>query len=119
MVNRPRVFYGWWVVSTAALGLCLGSPPILVFSFGVFLKALSQEFHSGRGAISFAFTLHNVISAVCGNLRGDSLQDLLQQFAVHLSSHRSAWIGTVDGDFLGDGELLPLVWRNPAQRPHW
>jgi MFS family permease len=64
------VFYGWWVVSTAALGLCLGSPPILVFSFGVFLKALSQEFHSGRAAISLAFTLHNVISAVCAPLVG-------------------------------------------------
>lgn len=63
--QRARVFYGWWVILTAALGLCLGSPPILVFSFGVFLKALSQEFHSGRAAISLAFTFHNVISALC------------------------------------------------------
>jgi MFS family permease len=41
-----------------------------VFSFGVFLKALSQEFHSGRAAISLAFTLHNLISAVCAPLVG-------------------------------------------------
>ena len=68
--QRPRVFYGWWVVLTAAVGLCLGSPPILVFSFGVFLKALGQEFHSGRAAISLAFTLHNLISAVCAPLVG-------------------------------------------------
>jgi MFS family permease len=41
-----------------------------VFSFGVFLKALAQEFHSGRAAISLAFTLHNLISAVCAPLVG-------------------------------------------------
>jgi MFS family permease len=62
--RRPRVFYGWWVVSTAALGLLLGSAPIVVFSFPVFLRALSQEFHYGRGSISLAFTFHNGMSAL-------------------------------------------------------
>jgi len=46
--RRSRVFYGWWVVSTAALGLCLGGPLSSCFSFAVFLKSLSQEFPSGR-----------------------------------------------------------------------
>ena len=46
--DRTRVFYGWWIVMAAALALFLGHPPIMVFSFGVFLMALSQEFHSGR-----------------------------------------------------------------------
>lgn len=64
------MFYGWWVVFTSALGLCLGSAPILVFSFGVFLKALSREFHSGRAAISLAFTLHNLTLAVCAPVAG-------------------------------------------------
>lgn len=68
--TRPRVFYGWWVVSTAALGLLLGPVPIVVFSFGVFLRSLTQEFHSGRGAISFAFTLHNLIAAVSAPVVG-------------------------------------------------
>jgi MFS family permease len=31
----------------------------------VFLKPLIQEFHSGRGAVSLAFTLHNAILALC------------------------------------------------------
>ena len=68
--TRPRVFYGWWIVSTAALGLLLGPVPIVVFSFGVFLRSLTQEFHSGRGAISFAFTLHNLIAAVSAPVVG-------------------------------------------------
>ena len=60
---RPRLFYGWWVVVTSALALFLGPTPIVVFSFGVFLKPLIKEFHSGRGAVSLAFTLHNAIVA--------------------------------------------------------
>jgi MFS family permease len=62
-VPREKVFYGWWVVLTAALGLFLGPIPIVVFSFGVFLGSLTQEFHSGRGAVSLAFSLHNTILA--------------------------------------------------------
>ena len=62
--THPRVFYGWWVVLISALALFLGPIPILVFSFGVFLKPLSQEFHSGRGAVSLGFTLSNTALAV-------------------------------------------------------
>jgi MFS family permease len=64
------VFYGWWVVATAALGLCLGAAPIVVFSFGVFFKPLSQEFHAGRAAVSLAFSLQNLTAAACAPLIG-------------------------------------------------
>jgi len=68
--QRTRVFYGWWVVATAALALCLGAGPMVVFSFGVFFKPLSHDFHAGRAAISFAFTLQNLTAAVCAPLIG-------------------------------------------------
>jgi MFS family permease len=68
--KRPKFFYGWWIVFTAALGLCLGGPPIAVFSFSIFFKSLVHEFHASRAAISFAFTLHNVIGAMCAPLVG-------------------------------------------------
>jgi MFS family permease len=61
--THRRLFYGWWVVATSALGLFIGPIPIMVFSLGVFLRPLVQEFHSARGAVSFAFTLHNAITA--------------------------------------------------------
>jgi MFS family permease len=64
------VFYGWWIVATAALGLCLGAAPIAVFSFGVFFKPLTQEFHAGRAAVSLAFSLQNLIAAACAPLVG-------------------------------------------------
>jgi MFS family permease len=61
---RTQLFYGWWVVLVAALSLLLGPTPIVVFSFGVFLKPLIQEFHASRGAVSLAFTLHATMIAL-------------------------------------------------------
>lgn len=57
-------------MATAALGLCLGAAPIIVYAFGVFFKPLSQEYHAGRGAISFAFTLQNLAAALFAPLTG-------------------------------------------------
>ncbi|HYK89683.1 MAG TPA: MFS transporter [Acidobacteriota bacterium] len=64
------MYYGWWVVATAALGLCLGAAPIVVFSFGVFFKPLSQEFHADRASVSLAFSLQNLAAAGCAPLIG-------------------------------------------------
>jgi len=69
-IQRPRIFYGWWVVATAALGLLLGAAPIIVYAFGVFFKPLSEEYHAGRAAISFAFTLQNLAAALFAPLIG-------------------------------------------------
>jgi MFS family permease len=62
--TRNRTFYGCWVVVVAGVGLFFSAAPVVVYSFSVFLTSISQEFHSGRGAISLAFTLHNLCSAV-------------------------------------------------------
>jgi MFS family permease len=67
---RAKVFYGWWVALTAALGLFLNTATIIVFSFGVFAKAMGQEFHSGRAKISLAFTIHNLTAALFVPLAG-------------------------------------------------
>src|SRR5579859_3278598 len=68
--QRSGVFYGWWVALTAALGLFLNTATIVVFPFGIFARAISQEFHSGRGSISLAFTVHNLTAALCVPLAG-------------------------------------------------
>jgi MFS family permease len=67
---KPRVFYGWWVALTAALGLFLNTGTIIVFTFGIFAKAMAQEFHSGRAQISLAFTIHNLTAALFVPLAG-------------------------------------------------
>src|SRR5215469_13885261 len=68
--KRERLYYGWWVVLISGLGLGLGYAPIVVYSFGIFLKPLLQEFHSTRGNISIAFTLANLAHATASPLIG-------------------------------------------------
>ena len=63
------VFYGWWVVAASAVGLFWGVP-VAVYSFSVFLKPLMQDFHAGRGAVSFAFTLQQIVGALSTPLTG-------------------------------------------------
>ena len=55
------VFYGWWVVLAAGIGLL--SAPMVPATFGVFLKPLSQEFGWSRTQISLAFSLATLVAA--------------------------------------------------------
>jgi len=52
-----KVFYGWWIVLASGVGLAMHYGPIIVPTFGVFLKPLSQEFGWSRAQISLAFSL--------------------------------------------------------------
>ncbi|MBV8056313.1 MAG: MFS transporter [Deltaproteobacteria bacterium] len=67
-----KVFYGWWVVLAAGVGLALHIGPIIVSTFGVFFKPLSQEFGWSRAEVSLAFSLLNlegiVVVPVIGRL---------------------------------------------------
>jgi hypothetical protein len=64
--ERPqsRIFYGWVIVATAAVGLLFGAFPISVASFGIFFPAYVTDFHARRSAISLAFTTHNLVAAL-------------------------------------------------------
>src|SRR6185437_15337281 len=70
MTTSPRLFYGWRIVLASAVAILFGSVPIVVYSFCVFLKPLAADFHVGRAAISFAFTLHNIAVAAATPLVG-------------------------------------------------
>jgi len=56
-----KIFYGWWIVLVAAVGLSMGYGPIVTFTFGVFFKPLSQEFGWNRAQVSLAFSLSLLI----------------------------------------------------------
>jgi len=68
--RRAGIFYGWWVVLVSATGLCFGFAPIVVYSFSVFIKPLTQEFHASRGSISLGFTLANLMVSFSSPLTG-------------------------------------------------
>ena len=59
-----RIFYGWWIVLTSAVGIFWGVP-ITVYSFSVFLRPVMQEFHAGRAAVSLGFTVQLFVAALC------------------------------------------------------
>jgi MFS family permease len=63
------MFYGWWVVLAATVGLFWG-PPIPVYCFSVFLKPLMRDFHAGRAAVSLGFTLQLLAGAISVPIAG-------------------------------------------------
>jgi MFS family permease len=60
----------WWVVVGSAIGLMVSSGPINIFTFGVFLRAVTVDLHIGRGAFGSAMLATNWISAVSGPFLG-------------------------------------------------
>ena len=54
----------WWVVFATVCALVVGAGPINVFTFGVFLKPITENLGVGRGVFSSALTLHGLIAAV-------------------------------------------------------
>lgn len=56
-MKRPRIFFGWWIVAVAATGLAFGYGPVIVYTFSVFFKPVSEEFQWTRAETSLAFSL--------------------------------------------------------------
>jgi len=65
---RHKVFYGWWVTigcSLVVFGVAGGQ-----FSFGVFMRPMTDEFDWSRGTLSAAFGVTYVISGLLRPLAG-------------------------------------------------
>ena len=69
-MKHLKFFYGWWIVGVSAIGLGLGYAPIIVYSFSIFIKPLTQDLHSNRASISLAFTLANLTTSISSPLVG-------------------------------------------------
>lgn len=52
-----KIFYGWWVVLVAAVGMFLGYGAVFNFTFSVFSTSVGHEFHWSRSATSVAYAL--------------------------------------------------------------
>ncbi len=60
-----RVFSNpWWVVVGATLGLIVGNGPITLFTFGVFLKPVTAEFHWNRETVALALAVAQTLSGL-------------------------------------------------------
>jgi MFS family permease len=94
-----KVFHGWWVVLVAGVGLSLSYGPIIVTTFGVFLKPLSQEFGWSRAEVSLAFSLSILAMTGVGPLIG-RLVDRLGARRVIVLSVLIFGLGVISFDFL-------------------
>lgn len=66
-----RIFSNpWWIVFGSALALIVGNGPVVVFTFGVFLKPVIDEFGWNRGTVSGALTAYTTIGALATPLAG-------------------------------------------------
>lgn len=54
----------WWIVVGSVLGLIVGNGPILQFSFGVFVKPVSQALNAERGTLSAAVMVGLLATAI-------------------------------------------------------
>lgn len=65
-----RIFYGWWVVLVCVLGSACGIGPVVVYTFGIFVKPLAAEFHASRGSIALAISLIDLMVSFSASTAG-------------------------------------------------
>jgi len=54
----------WWIVVASFLALIFGQGAVEVFVTGIFIKPIAETLHIGRGVISSAMGLTNILTAV-------------------------------------------------------
>ena len=70
-IDERSVHYeGWRVAAAAALGMFVSFASVLVYTFGIFLKPISETFHWNRESVSGAFGIAAMTAAVCAPLTG-------------------------------------------------
>src|SRR5688572_33406538 len=58
-------YEGWRVAGASAAGVFVSFASLLVYTFGIFLKPLAEEFSWSREAVSAAFGIAAMTVAVC------------------------------------------------------
>ena len=64
------VFFGWWVTLASLIGMVFGTAAVLVFSLGVFIQPLQQEFGWTRAQISGAAAIIVWVSVLTQPIQG-------------------------------------------------
>ncbi len=62
--KSPAIYYGWWIVATAAVGMSTGPGQFAFGSLGLFMLPLGEEFGWNRTEISLALTCFTVALAL-------------------------------------------------------
>jgi len=62
--KSPAIYYGWWIVATAAVGMSTGPGQFAFGSLGLFMIPLGEEFGWNRTEISLALTFFTLALAL-------------------------------------------------------
>jgi MFS family permease len=73
---KQTIFYGWRIVFIALIGQFLSVGSLLVYCFGIFVKPLTETFHTDRGAISLAVSLVSLGVALGSPISGRLIDKL-------------------------------------------
>jgi len=65
-----RLFFGWWVMLASFIGMVFGTAAVLLFSLGVFIQPLQQEFGWTRAQISVAAAIIVWVSVLTQPIQG-------------------------------------------------
>ena len=68
--GRRAIFFGWWVMLASFVGMVFGTAAVLVFSLGVFVQPLQQEFGWTRAQISVAAAIIVWVSVLTQPIQG-------------------------------------------------
>jgi len=68
--ERRPFFFGWWVVGVSVIGISASPAPMVLASFGLFMKQFSAEFGWSRSEISICMTVMTIALASCLPLVG-------------------------------------------------
>jgi MFS family permease len=63
-VQRPKIFYGWWVVAASMLCISTGTGPFAFASLGLFMLPLTEEFGWTRSQVSLCTMILVATTAV-------------------------------------------------------
>lgn len=63
-IKPPTVYYGWWIVATAAVGMSTGPGQFALGALGLFMIPLNEEFGWNRTEVSLALTCFTVALAI-------------------------------------------------------
>ena len=55
-----RVFYGWWIVVAATIGMSLSPGTLAFYSLGLFIKPLNAAYGWDRAEVSLVATILTV-----------------------------------------------------------
>ena len=99
------VYPGWWIVVLAIIGSSISVGPVMVYSFGIFVKPLAASFSASRASVSLALACLNIGAAISLPLSGRLIDRFGARKMITLS------MTAVSFCLFGLSQVTPPLWQ--------